>query len=572
MALPTCQCVANLPPWKQLAPIIAATREWAGLPVEDRCYEGRPISQQLEQWYCALYEIAQNGPNPPPDVPVMLMDMVIAPSTSDAPEGTVVSAALMTSATKGTNPGTWGVIGFGGPTNLTYTTLGPKFDETPEFALSDGTNTYTGSEDDALTIDFDCENPTPPNPADPQNTWEGVRNSISTPMSDVVLVARFRTASGPDPTQTVSINHDWIELAGDRDLFIAQQVQEENGLTNYLHAHRTGDTGNNIVLNTSTVYEVWMFYNDTDAYGEIVFLSNSVPVGSTETNFTGPSGVVSRLDLKDYLFNRAGFARIGPVGMKWISSTWPPRAFTVPTPVSVVAAQTNISEVTLTIVSVATRLDIDEEENGGGYTPIETNYYLKSTTTTKTYVLSGLNDGSTYTWGVRNVMCGQDSATVESNGVTIDNSGFGGDWATGLTSAGSASSAVGERGVKITVGTNPVTVTELAAWFTAGTYDDVAVTIYSESAGSPDAVLGTVTVPHAGSTVGADNWVALGVPVNLSANTVYFILRDVTNFNEYPFGGSITVNSSIAAFTAPSDENGADPGAGGNGYGVNFRF
>lgn len=60
MPLPPCECVAGLPPWKQIPDIIAAVESVGSADNPNKtCYEGRPISEQLTAWYCALLELIE---------------------------------------------------------------------------------------------------------------------------------------------------------------------------------------------------------------------------------------------------------------------------------------------------------------------------------------------------------------------------------------------------------------------------------------------------------------------------------------------------------------------------------
>jgi hypothetical protein len=110
--------------------------------------------------------------------------------------------------------------------------------------------------------------------------------------------------------------------------------------------------------------------------------------------------------------------------------------------------------------------------------------------------------------------------------------GGGGDttWATIDTLNTTAVDVTGERGMQITVGASPISITQLALWGHAGQYS-TTITLYIKS--SDGTSLGSVAVqtPAGTGTAGAFNWGTLSSPVALSASTTYYIMTAPLAYN-----------------------------------------
>lgn len=157
---------------------------------------------------------------------------------------------------------------------------------------------------------------------------------------------------------------------------------------------------------------------------------------------------------------------------------------------------------------------------------------------------------------------------------SVGGGGGGGDitFITGQT-VGTDSSPVDERGMKITVGASPITVTELALWGNAGQY---AATITLHVRAADGTSLGSVAVntPSGTGVAGAYNWGTLSSPVVLSAGTSYFIMTAGLAFNTIGSAAAVTSTAAAtvdgSAYTQPP----LDEGAGANrSYGpLNFKY
>ena len=146
------------------------------------------------------------------------------------------------------------------------------------------------------------------------------------------------------------------------------------------------------------------------------------------------------------------------------------------------------------------------------------------------------------------------------------------DWIAGITGGFSTGGSGGERGMSLTVGASNVTVTHLAAWITAGTYADTVVKIRSDAS----TVLGSVTVPISGATVGAYRWVELSPHLTLTASGTYYLMREQGSYNEFPQGGSTTYTSTHLTAGVAVDQTTAATGdgaaIGANTFGTNLRY
>jgi len=157
----------------------------------------------------------------------------------------------------------------------------------------------------------------------------------------------------------------------------------------------------------------------------------------------------------------------------------------------------------------------------------------------------------------------------------VDNTSAGGD-TTFITSqsVGTDVSPLEEKGMKITVGVTPITVTELALWGNVGQYSTTILVYVRDSGGSS---LGSVAVdtPSGSGVAGAYNWGTLSSPVALSANTVYYIMTAALAFNTVGSGGTSVTPTSAAtvddtAFGQPPADEGTLPN---RCYGpLNFKY
>jgi len=97
---------------------------------------------------------------------------------------------------------------------------------------------------------------------------------------------------------------------------------------------------------------------------------------------------------------------------------------------------------------------------------------------------------------------------------------------TGQTLSGTIrNNYAGSLGFKFTVGSSPMTVSQLGRWVIAGNTGTHTVELVRAS---DNAVLGSVSVNTAGATPGAFAYTALGTPVALAANTAYYVASSET--------------------------------------------
>jgi hypothetical protein len=146
------------------------------------------------------------------------------------------------------------------------------------------------------------------------------------------------------------------------------------------------------------------------------------------------------------------------------------------------------------------------------------------------------------------------------------------DWIAPLVGGIQITALNGETGFEVIVGGSNVTVTHLAAWIVTGTYQNVDVKIRSNAS----TVLGSVTVPISGATVGAYRWVELSPHLTLTASTTYYLMRNEGNYNAYPQGSTTTYTSSaitagvkVSETCLPTGDGAAIPGY---TSGANLRY
>jgi hypothetical protein len=100
----------------------------------------------------------------------------------------------------------------------------------------------------------------------------------------------------------------------------------------------------------------------------------------------------------------------------------------------------------------------------------------------------------------------------------------------------------GWKGMKITVGSTPLIVTQLARWKQSGNTQTHTLAVFNNSGTS----LASVSLNLSSAPVGL-NYVALSTPVVLAANTVYYIVSSETNAGDAWGGSSTTVSHTSTA-------------------------
>ncbi|HXK58589.1 MAG TPA: hypothetical protein PLP42_01725, partial [Acidobacteriota bacterium] len=101
----------------------------------------------------------------------------------------------------------------------------------------------------------------------------------------------------------------------------------------------------------------------------------------------------------------------------------------------------------------------------------------------------------------------------------------------------------GWKGMKLTVGASPVTVTELGRWVLSGNSGTHTVKLVNSSG----AAVGSVSVATSGAPAGQFKYVALGSPVTLSASQVYYLVSQETSGGDYWWGYTTTLSHTSVA-------------------------
>lgn len=492
-------------------------------------------------------ELAGNGGSPV--APTRVMDMVVSMigTIGDDVDETVVDAG-----THGTSLGTVSMLGPGATTRLK---LAAPAGTPMAVPLQVGDVIYDGTTN--KSFQFDCDNPLP---ADPNTAWRGIRWT-TTPATITNLLSvwhgRLSNTQAAVPG-TPSVNNDLIEAAGDRGFAIIQQIRSNAPNENILHGHSDAELGNLIeVPSTSTDYTIEHYYNDTLSMGETLFLQGNVVLGATDSLMAGLTGFLARLDVKNYLQNVGGLITVYVFGAKWTSPVFPSAASSLEDfPVtSVVLAQTNIDELTVTFNSQVTRFTLDFSTNAGvDWTNLETYFRIKTTTPAKSYVFAATN-GLTYRVRGRAEVGVAQASYVSSNDVLVDNAGLHLTW--GVTpSGGSGASdfdAGAGRGCRIVIGAFDQLVVELGGYFTADAFSDIEVEIKTGTPGSLTTVA-SVTIPFTVAGIG-EVFEPLAVSFNMLAGGTYYI---VAINPTYILNPTMAVNTSMATRVYGCDEEGND--------------
>jgi hypothetical protein len=412
MALASCQCVAGLPPWKQIPDIIAAARVWAGESDDKRCYEGRPISEQLAALYCAVYAVASNAPEPPGDI-VLDMDAVFAANQEDGVEADV---ANWIAAWQGTQPfGSGELLGTAPSEAVTFNNY-----STPSlYKLRAGGNTYDGTNGAGML--YNLLNPAPA-PIDGQ--WGGIQGNFTgtaQAAQQMLLVAMVRYGDLSDPAVSANINTDPFNLSSAAGFTVPQSVYAAGGYR-IIHGHSNASLGNSGPIDITKDYMQVTFHDQTGGLGKYHWVENTsnTVVWSSESVLGGPPGNMAYLLAQTYLNTRRGTIDIPVLGLKWNSPEYPPGNPTIPA----------ISNGTISqnVIDGICRFYVERYESTDGFavpTVIDSNLLLATAYETdgyaKTFDDTTVVDGVTYRYYIRAKLGTAISAYAPYLEFTVDN-------------------------------------------------------------------------------------------------------------------------------------------------------
>lgn len=151
--------------------------------------------------------------------------------------------------------------------------------------------------------------------------------------------------------------------------------------------------------------------------------------------------------------------------------------------------------------------------------------------------------------------------------------GPGTPYITGSTPSTLRSDFGGFLGMQITVGSSPITVTDLGRYFVTGNTGTHTVKIVNGSTGA-DVPNASVSVSMPGGVNGQFKYVSLASPVTLSANSVYYIVSNEVNGGDQWYNSSPVTTTSAAVCNGGIYWNGFQwfPGAGNPYLTTNFKY
>ncbi len=149
----------------------------------------------------------------------------------------------------------------------------------------------------------------------------------------------------------------------------------------------------------------------------------------------------------------------------------------------------------------------------------------------------GLSNGVEYTATVHATSAIGDSDESDSTVFTPSSSDI--SFITGETVGTSRNDVTGQIGMKFTVGSSPITVSELGRWTSTGNNQSHDIKLYTASG----SLLGGVTVNASGATPGEFLYGTLGSPIILSASTDYYLLSSETNLGDTWYNDDTTVTT-----------------------------
>ncbi|QGQ99160.1 hypothetical protein EHS13_31940 [Paenibacillus psychroresistens] len=161
-------------------------------------------------------------------------------------------------------------------------------------------------------------------------------------------------------------------------------------------------------------------------------------------------------------------------------------------------------------------------------------------------------------------------------GVNTTPVGGGSSFVTGKTLSGTIRNNYGDYvGTKITVGSTPITVTQLGRYYVAGNSGTHTLKIVNASTGAD--LASSVINMSTGTADGLGfKYVALNTPQTLAANTAYYIVSLETNGGDQWYDGNTALTATSAAvINSNVYKNGSyvTSGSTGNSFGpVNFKY
>jgi hypothetical protein len=553
MALPTCECLPGLyPNWKALGPIVAAARTWAGESEDLACYEGRPIGEQLKALYCALYSVAQNGPNPPVDG--IEMDVLFRLTSGTA--GTLMDVAAFNAGTLGVVTG-WGYTE--GKTELHHTAVSDISTITLPTPFSCAGQTVT---EVSKSPDFDLTEALA-NPDSP--LYEGVilnqAGNFSAEVTDfvVVLIVEPAVLIGSN-----NVGFDILSMEGGGYGVIQLVAALSGGL--FIRIHTSVATGSLLIpVQPNGRYEVCGMFSNTEGkcYYEVMDIDAGQSIGAIVDDFVSTG--LEFIKYQDYALTADGGGGnlIPPlVGLRENTTVFPCwEDYVVPTPTSLVVTQLAADELTLTFSILGTQFEVLRSDNGGAYVSLGTfeafDYADSTLVGATTFTDATVVDAHTYLYRVFAKMRSFTSAVGQFASITVDNGPFsGGSPIVTAYPGGFAASNQGDVGFKFTWSATNKNCTELGITPTGGTFADVPVTVRLDSDGTIVATV-TITTPFVN---GVEKFAAI-TPFVLTNGVTYRLTADPGPFNEMYFAvgvGGFTFSPNISA-PAPVAADGTDP-------------
>ncbi|MGH7955545.1 MAG: choice-of-anchor Q domain-containing protein [Opitutaceae bacterium] len=149
----------------------------------------------------------------------------------------------------------------------------------------------------------------------------------------------------------------------------------------------------------------------------------------------------------------------------------------------------------------------------------------------------------TVTAGTGYVVGTPNSATVT---ITDNDPPPGTPFVTGQTLGTLRNNVTASGGFKFTVGSSPMTVSELGRWVVAGNSQAHTVKLVVASTGA-NVSGGSVSIATAGAPAGQFKYAALAAPVTLAANTAYYVVSGETNGGDQWYDGNTTLTHTSAA-------------------------
>lgn len=247
----------------------------------------------------------------------------------------------------------------------------------------------------------------------------------------ITSLAQFNADVDGSPQDT---NIDHLTVYSGLHWMVATQHRDMLDTRNTIQAHASVDEGpsnkgRRIPVVPGVTYSVTLRANNEEGRAEVVVVNNETGelVGSSWCPGSGIGSTPTFALIQDYLRFYGGASRHSLIAIDFTNAALPLESIIVPAPTSLVVAQSNIDEVTLTWNSRAMFFDIERRADGGAWASVATDVsdwtITLTTDDTFSWVDDTVVDGVTYEYRIT-AKVGDWSSVATFDPIAVDNDAF----------------------------------------------------------------------------------------------------------------------------------------------------